>query len=265
MIHIATVHHGSSSWVQVQREYLDRNMTQPFRLWMSLEGVPERFHHHADEVVPSIGKHAGKLNHLATVIGDVAAPDDVLIFLDGDAFPIVDPMPVVEKALADTPLVAVRRDENVGDPHPHPCFCATTVGFWRSLPGDWSNGAPWKNAVGDQISDTGGNLRWLLEHRGHEWTPILRTNAVDLHPLWFAVYGDVVYHHGAAFRRMVSRFDWADLGLRKDQRGRGIRRLRGEIRLRRREGSSWKLARGVEEQIRSDPLFYRRFVDPPGG
>ena len=263
MIHIATVHHGNADWVQVQREYLDRNMTDPFRLWMSLEGVPESYHRFADEVVPSFGKHAGKLNHLATVIGEVADPDDVIVFLDGDAFPIADPMPLVERALSATPLVAVRRDENVGDPHPHPCFCATTVGFWRSLPGDWSNGAPWTNGAGEEISDVGGNLRWLLQHRGHEWTPILRSNVVDLHPVWFAVYGDVVYHHGAGFRRMITRRDWVDLGLRRNQRGSGLRRLAGELKIDRREEASRRLAREVDAQLRSDPSFYRRFLEPP--
>ena len=65
------------------------------------------------------------------------------MFLDGDAFPIADPMPMIEEGLAQAPLVAVRRAENLDEPQPHPCFCVTTVGTWRSLPGDWSAGPTW--------------------------------------------------------------------------------------------------------------------------
>ena len=39
------------------------------------------------------------------------------------------------------------------------------------------------------------------------WLPLLRTNTNDLHPLWFAVYGHHVYHHGAGFRPRQSRVE----------------------------------------------------------
>ena len=29
---------------------------------------------------------------------------------------------------------------------------------------------------------------------------LLRSNRVDLDPVFYAIYGDIVYHHGAAFR-----------------------------------------------------------------
>ena len=38
------------------------------------------------------------------------------------------------------------------------------------------------------------------EPRGIEWRPLLRSNGTDLDPLYFGIYGDVVYHHGAGFR-----------------------------------------------------------------
>jgi len=37
---------------------------------------------------------------------------------------------------------------------------------------------------------------------------LLRTNGSKLHPLFFAIYGDIVYHHGAGFRgNALSRAD----------------------------------------------------------
>ena len=122
------------------------------------------------------------------------------MFLDGDAFPIADPMPLIEEGLSRAPLVAVRRAENVGDPQPHPCFCVTSVGTWRSLPGDWSGGPTWPGARGIRVTDVGGTLLRQLELTETPWVQVLRSNRRNLDPLHFAVYGDVIYHHGAGFR-----------------------------------------------------------------
>lgn len=46
-----------------------------------------------------------------------------------------------------------------------------------------------------------------LEREKINWKPLLRSTQFDLHPLWFAIYGDVVYHHGAGFRPPISRID----------------------------------------------------------
>jgi hypothetical protein len=110
-------------------------------------------------------------------------------------------------------LAAVRRDENLGDPQPHPCFCITTVGFWNDIGGDWrAAGYTWTNSLGYRTSDVGGKLLGTLNDAGIRWRPLLRTNEVDLHHLWFAIYGDVVYHHGAGFRGRRAR---ATLDLRR--------------------------------------------------
>jgi hypothetical protein len=122
------------------------------------------------------------------------------MFLDGDAFPIADPMPLIEEGLSRAGLVAVRRAENVDQPQPHPCFCVTTVGTWRRLPGDWSGGPTWPGARGVRVTDVGGSLLRALELTETPWVQVLRSNRHDLDPLHFAVYGDVVYHHGAGFR-----------------------------------------------------------------
>jgi hypothetical protein len=133
-------------------------------------------------------------------IAHEAPAEDLLMFLDGDAFPIADPMGLIEDGLTRAPLVAVRRAENVNDPQPHPCFCVTTVGTWRELRGDWSGGYTWPGHRGKLVTDVGANLLRALELSETPWVQVLRSNRVDLDPLHFAVYGDVVYHHGAGFR-----------------------------------------------------------------
>lgn len=208
--------------------------------------------------MPSSGRHAGKLNHLARVACSDAAADDLLIFIDGDAIPIADPLPTIVDALSTTALVAVRRDENLGDLQPHPCFCATTVGTWMELGGDWSNGATWTTAAGREESDVGGNLRWQLDRAGLSWTPLRRSNRVDLHPLWFAVYGEIVYHHGAGFRSMLSRVDHEIAS-----RGLGTTKLDGlrrQLRLRARARAAARQSDEVFDHLCRDPDFYRRFT-----
>jgi hypothetical protein len=205
VLHIATAHYETPRWIKVQTRYLRENIPVPYETWTSLEGIESAHGVHFDHVIAQKGAHAGKLNHLALEISHQADPDDLLMFLDGDSFPIADPMPLIDESLARAPLVAVRRDENLGDPQPHPCFCVTTVGTWQALPGDWSQGYEWTNAEGRRVSDTGANLMRVLELTKTPWAKVLRTNKRNLDPVYFAIYGDVVYHHGAGFRE-VSRF-----------------------------------------------------------
>lgn len=200
MLYIASVHFKSPRWIEIQTRHLRENISVPYQVWSSLEGIDASYASYFDRIVQQKGMHAGKLNHLAAEITHVACDSDLLMFLDGDAFPIADPMPLIEEGLAKAPLIAVRRAENVDEPQPHPCFCVTTVGTWRSLPGDWTAGPMWPGARGTMTSDVGGNLLRKLELTQTPWVQVLRSNRTNLDPLYFALYGDTVYHHGAGFR-----------------------------------------------------------------
>jgi hypothetical protein len=226
MLYVATVHYKSPHWIEIQASYLRRYLSVPYQTWASIEGVERSYASHFDRVLEQRGPHAGKLNHLALEICHVAGDDDLIMFLDGDAFPIADPMPVVMEALGQAPLVAIRRAENLDEPQPHPSFCVTTVGTWRGLPGDWSVGSVFPAVRGRRASDVGANLLRTLELSDTSWVQLLRTSGSQLHPLYFGVYGDIVYHHGAGFR---------DSGLSRVDRDR--------IRTRMAEQSTWHPAR----------------------
>jgi hypothetical protein len=269
MIHVATVHFRSALWIDIQLSYLRRNLTEPFRTVTTLEGVPGDHDDKFDLVVPAIGDHAAKLNLLAGEISATAAPDDLIMFLDGDAFPIADPMPLIRTGLEATTLVAVRRDENDGDPQPHPLFCVVRVADWERLHGDWSPGHCWANPAGELVTDVGGNLMRCLERAGADWTPILRSNRLDLHPVFFGVYGGVVYHQGAAFRSGNSRADLDEgptpfrLGARLPKLAPLVGQL-DALRLSRYRRRVTAARRPVVEEmisrIQSDPEFYRALV-----
>jgi hypothetical protein len=251
VLHIVTVHHKSTKWIDIQLDFIARNIHVPHKTYGCTQGIEERDAARFDVIVPAFGPHEGKLNYLATIVCNEGHDDDLLMFIDGDAFPIADPMPTIEEALAVTDLVAVRRDENLGDKQPHPCFAVTTVANWKRLRGDWSMGYPWEiEGTGRKsVSDVGGNLLYLLQSSSSKWTPLLRTNKRDLHPLFFAVYGDVVYHHGAGFRKPVVRLDLVE---------NPAARLKARMRWSKRKiKEHQELSDWVFKRIQEDPLFYR--------
>ena len=254
VLYIATVHYKSPRWIDIQARQIREHLSVPYQTWTSLEGISSSYSDRFDVVIEQHGEHAGKLNHLAREICHVAADDDLIMFLDGDAFPIADPMPLVTESLEQAPLVAVRRVENLGEPQPHPCFCVTTVGTWRSVRGDWSLGATWRTSANRVVSDVGGNLRRALELSDTPWVPVLRTNRTNLHPVFFGIYGDIVYHHGAGFRsQFVSRADRARLrkGLAVESPARKLLRY-GKDRLR---GRSWDDETNVRIGEQSESIF----------
>jgi hypothetical protein len=204
MFHVVTVHWNSDAWIDPQRYLLRKHLPADTRVYAALHGVPTRRYSEFFYAADLEGSHPDKLDALAQIVLDKARDQDVLMFLDGDAFPIA---PISRDLLASAPLAAVRRDENLGERYPHPCFCATTVGFWRRVEGTWQPGPIVLNALGQPITDVGCTLLRALEARGDTWTPLLRSNATNLHPLWFGVYADLAYHHGAGFRERLDHID----------------------------------------------------------
>lgn len=213
MIHIATVHWQNALWIDIQLDYFARYITdEPFRIYAFLNGVdPEKYRSriHAIFTEP-IQPHITKLNLLADRICENGDPGDTIYFIDGDAFPVGDIHKYVSTKFHDTPLVAIQRLENRGDPQPHPSFCATTIGFWKNIKGDWGQGPQWKTSDGDFRTDTGGILWKKLNDKGIEWTAMHRSNQIDLHPVWFGIYENLIYHHGAGFRTPFCRVDIRD-------------------------------------------------------
>ncbi len=258
MIHVATVHWLTDRWIDVQLRRLERFAAREYLVYAFLNGIDESYDARFHFVSRSAGRHAEKLNLLAERVGAEAADDDLLVFLDGDAFPVAELAPRLDEMLARRPLVAIRRDENLGEPQPHPSFCATTVGFWKEIGGDWSPGHRWQTTAGKMVTDVGGNLLGELERRGIEWEPLLRTNVRNLHPLWFGVYENLVYHHGAGFRRPMSRVDKEQV--HHPSRVPVVRRLEYEwskLQKWRRMRESERLSDLVFARLQSDDDFYR--------
>lgn len=281
MFHVITVHWLDDKWIEPQLRYLARNLTEDFRVYAALNGIDPAWGSRFAWADDMQGSHPEKLNALAEIARADAQPDDLFLFLDGDAFPIA---PVTRDVLGGTQLAAVRRDENLGEQQPHPCFCVTPVGFWFDIGGDWQQGYTWTASNGEQLTDGGGNLLGILTERGIPWRPLLRTNRWDLDPLWFAIYGDVCYHHGAGFRPPVpfrvgrpareavrESVASARIPASVPVLGRLERSVRYRFANRRAQQQIASYADDAQDLsdevfgwIRDDPEFYRRFTEPGG-
>lgn len=203
-IFVCTVHVGSERfWSLVQPQFVRRHLpgaTLVAAIDDEIGGEPDFDHMEVME-----GEHKDKLDNLGRCIVDrmASADDDILVFLDGDAFPVRALMPFIVDALQTVPLAAICREEMPGEDFPHPSFCVTTVRFWKELGGTWQL-SPDPAA---QRNDLGCRLRDLLRERDIEWRRLLRSNVFNPHPVLFGLYGGLIYHHGAGFRRPVTAMD----------------------------------------------------------
>jgi len=203
MIHIATVHWKTDKWIDIQLKYIKRFINEEYKIYSFLNDIDkdysDKFFYICSE---PISNHAIKLNMLADIIYYSSNnPDDILIFMDGDAFPIGDIIKLIRVKIEKHKLLAIQRLENTGFRQPHPSFCATTIGFWKEIGGDWKSGYKWKNCYGKLITDVGGNLLKVMDEKKINWYPLHRSGQIADHPLWFGIYDNVIYHHGSGFRK----------------------------------------------------------------
>ena len=278
-VHVATVHWQDDRWIDVQLAYLEQHLPKPYKVYAFLNRLDrdhsDRFFYSSDE---NIKEHSTKLNLLADLISFNAQDSDPLLFIDGDAFPIANLDRLVAEDLPRHELIAIKREE-ASDVQPHPSFCLTTVGFWRQLGGDWRKGGHhWVNAVGREVSDVGARVLKAVDEQGVEWKPLLRSNKQNPHPLFFGVYDDLIYHHGAGFRaarggRMViaeSGAYEAERTLRHRvinalPRNKYTRKIRRRFDPVRKISQELKLRNGELsaewwDKIEADPEFYRDLI-----
>lgn len=283
MIYFVTAHWQTDRWIDIQHEMLRKYSDVPYKVYASLTAIDIEQYNVFDFVFLNRHlSHDQQLDALADrVLKNSTSDDDWIVFIDGDAFPIAPVYESISSKLSEHQLVAVQRVENLGEKQPHPSFCATTVGVWRKIGGTWAMGHTWINAMGYHDTDVGGDLLGLLEASNVKWYPLHRTNTRDVNPVFYGVYGNIVYHHGAGFRIKGCRQIYYDAGLyeiykRLDARilnnvvpkkylkrvrdsrihPEGRRKLRIDKALTRQE-------QDIYNSIRADPEYVRRFISTP--
>lgn len=237
MIHIITSHHRTGEFIIPQVHFIKRSIKQEYKIWAFYDPLDvselDKFKPHfyflenppplkdihkyfkypkSNKTQPnipgSLEAHYLKLNFLTDkVLNDSNTKDtDILLYLDGDSFPIAPLDNFIETKLKRYELCGVQRLENGFDIQPHGCFTLTTVKLFKRFDKYiWDNGYAWSNLHTDSFrTDVGGELlRKLIEHR-IDWYPLHRTNTVNIHPVCFGIYDDLIYHHGAGFRGVMN-------------------------------------------------------------
>jgi hypothetical protein len=218
MLYLMTNHHKSHKWMNLQSRFIKKYTTVEYKVIcgvteIDVGSVKNELKLHSTNVydISSVeNKHYVKMNKMYNILNSFDPSDsDVIVFIDPDAFPIDDSWyeKIINK-LQVYPLVAISREENIEPlldekfkPYPHPCFLATTYGFWKN------NNLSWELNPSRGASCAGVLLKETLDNLGVVWGKMLRTNCWDLHPLMFAVYDDLIFHNGSGNRPAYDSID----------------------------------------------------------
>ena len=243
MLHILTLHLGDK-WVDIQKRELARFISEPYKVYARLgdgEYPKENWkykynnqkakvenskyndgtisydkHKHKFDGAISGAQHwtysMGKLIDYVLENHEVKLTDKILL-LDSDAFPIAPISDFLDEKLKEYPFVSAQEPMHEWDRDPlylipHPMFMLFEA----------------KHIIEDNLTDYlreiikdkndnwwGGTTDWLTE-RGHDYYPLIRSNKIDLHPLYYAIYDDLIYHHWAGSRNMITRPDRIRVG-----------------------------------------------------
>jgi len=200
MIRILTIHHETDIFLELQKKYIERFTSDEYVVYCGFTKFTQ----------PTLGDeykmidlnkesitHANRLNHMTDIAMSDCDDSDILIMMDSDTFPISENwVNIIKNNLKENPITAIQRKENsaagmkcIPELHPHICFLGTTVKFWSGN----------KLRIANE-PNTGYNIGEWLKQNELDFTKILRSNAIDLHPLYFGVYDDILYHHGSGNR-----------------------------------------------------------------
>jgi len=217
MIHILTVHWKYDFFIETQLKYIKKNIKN-YKIWAAIDSIPhtknfdQEFHFYCDtkiqKTLNEMPFHASKLKYLfEKLIKDKnTKDDDVVVFMDNDAWPINPLNSFIEESLKQFQLGAVMRHENAGDSQPHPCFCFTTVGFFKKNNLNWSYGnVDNKNFPNRQ--DVGGFILQYFKKHNIKWKKLLRTSSLFPHDVLYGIYENLIYHHGAGSRAPITMQD----------------------------------------------------------
>ena len=139
--------------------------------------------------------HWTKLNNLTNIVvnDDDTNDDDILIWLDCDAFPVADVNDFIESKLQEFEFFAIYRKEMNNSVIPHPSFAGCKVKLWKKFNLSWE-GIP-HAPLGKETHDTGEEARCMLFCR----KTILNGINVNLShskltfTYYFAIYESLIY------------------------------------------------------------------------
>lgn len=216
MIHILTQHFGTDAWFEIQKRHIEKYSPDKseYRVYVVVyrTKMPQDFVLPENYEVIDLGDRTDIVNEHYLIIESCydnfvkerVADDDIVIYMDSDAFPIDNWTGKIKNYLEENHICAVYRYEDRGVlqpdeyyPYPHLCFYSfkkkdrETYGFRHELP-------PGFPCPGFTINDVVRNKNLRVKE-------LVRTNKFNNHPTMFGVYDDIIYHQSSGSRTIVGR------------------------------------------------------------
>jgi len=222
---LAVVYHvlpDSEALLQIHLDRFRRHTKVPYVIHGAPLRLPEKFL--PQLAAPDLRLHSLKpplnvLNYvehsfLLTELLNRAAADGCthLATLHVDSFPLADHWAeFLAGTLTEQAPVAAVLEEMEGDPMARPNLAGMMMlaTYWNSArpflspSPELASSPAWRNFISrhnQQVIHSGVGLGYSLEREGRTWTPLRRTNARTRHPALAGVYGDLIFHLGAATR-----------------------------------------------------------------
>ena len=237
MLHILTLHLGDK-WIDIQKKQIERFISEPYKVYARLGDQPgldgwkyekdvqngkyidttvvyDKHKDKFDGAIPGSQHWVHSMGKLLDylMINQELKPTDTILILDSDAFPISPMTDFLEKTLEKYPLVSAQEPMHEWDRDPlylipHPMFLAFKAK--HILEDKLTNHL--REFVQDKNNNWwGGILLWLVEN-DYKYYALKRSNKVNVHPLYFGIYEDMIYHHWAGSRNMITRPDRLRVG-----------------------------------------------------
>ena len=205
MLHILTIHF-KDKWVDIQKKQLKKYINEDYKVYTRLG---ENYNQHKDKFDGAIegqGHWTESMGLLLKFVNENAKDGDKVLLLDSDAFPIAPISDFLDEKLKEYPFVSCQEPQHEWDTNykiPHPMFMLFDAK--HILQGDLSHYL--SNIIKDPSGNWwGGVIEWMNKNK-YDYYPIVRSNKTNLHPLYFGIYENLIYHHWAGSRRMITRAD----------------------------------------------------------
>jgi len=242
MIHIITHHFTTTAWFEIQKKhilkYTNHELT-PYKVYLAKYNLelPDGFELpdnweliDLDVIYPKDGKNEHYLQMewvYQNCVKDKAQDDDIIMFLDSDAFPCdgrwLEWISIslfgreykapsgrdyeIPSDYESVAAVVIHFLENRGIvqldyyyPYPDLCFFATIKKTWEDNNLEWH--IDYNNPA---HQNPGFGMKDRIVDNNLKVTPITRTNKFNAHNVMFGVYGGMIYHQHCGSRAIIGR------------------------------------------------------------
>jgi len=225
MIHIITINWTTDKWIDIQADSFKKFIKTPYKVYTKLGNMgDDMFKKHSHKFHYCAPGKENEKSHVTVgmklsidEIKKECKPDDIIMIIDSDAF-LIDNLDRLTELFKKTSFISVHEPEHEIDTNrliPHPMFFmfkAESLSVKKEFSLFGISCCKDLEFVLTNILDDGTGTWWggLLSYMSQNkltYSAVRRTNKINLHPLYFGIYDDIIYHHWAGSRKMITRPD----------------------------------------------------------